>query len=447
MQPSPPIRRRSLVEAITASTIGTTIEWYDFFLYGTAAVLVFPAVFFPKADPFTGQILAISTFTVGFVARPFGGIVFGYMGDRLGRKAALVTTLLLMGISTLLVGFMPTYADIGIAAPILLTLLRFLQGLGVGGEWGGAVLMAIEYGHKGRRGWYASWPQVGVPLGLIASTGAMAICEGSLSREEFESWGWRIPFYFSGLLIIVGLIIRLRILETPLFEELRKQNQLSEAPLRETLRKHWREILLAAGTRMAENACFYLFALWVVSYGKTVLHVKESLMLQAVCIAAAIELFTMPFFGWLSDRLTRRYTYMAGCVFLILFAFPFFALLNTREPLWIILAIALAINGGHAVLYSVQASLIPELFGTRVRCTGASIGYQLGAPFAGGLAPLIAAFLVRDFPDQYWPLAVYIIVLALISLVCVHRLAETSKRDLSASEPGPSAKTDSELLE
>jgi MFS transporter, MHS family, shikimate and dehydroshikimate transport protein len=433
MPASPEIPRRSLIEAIIASTIGTTIEWYDFFLYGTAAVLVFPAVFFPKADPFTGQILAISTFTIGFIARPFGGIIFGYMGDRLGRKAALVTTLLLMGISTLLVGFMPTYADIGIAAPILLTLLRFLQGLGVGGEWGGAVLMALEYGHKGRRGWYASWPQVGVPLGLIASTGAIAICEYSLSRAEFESWGWRIPFYFSGLLIIVGLIIRLRILETPLFAQLRQQNQVAEAPLRETIRKHWREILLAAGTRMAENACFYLFALWVVSYGKTVLHVRESLILRAVCIAAAFELFTMPLYGWLSDFLTRRYTYIAGCIFLILFAFPFFAMLDTRDPLWITLAIVLALNCGHAVLYSVQASLIPELFGTRLRCTGASIGYQLGAPLAGGLAPLIAAFLVRDFPDQYWPLAVYIILLSVISLICVQRLAETSKNDLTAN--------------
>lgn len=439
--------RRSLIEAITASTIGTTIEWYDFFLYGFAAALVFPKVFFPDADPFNAQIYAFSTFTVGFIARPFGGIVFGYMGDRLGRKAALVTTLLLMGISTLLVGFLPTYADIGMAAPILLTLLRFLQGLGVGGEWGGAVLMALEYGHKGRRGWYASWPQVGVPLGLIASAGAIAICHSSLPTEEFESWGWRIPFYFSGLLIVVGLIIRLRILETPLFDELRQQKQLAEAPLRETIRKHWRDILLAAGTRMAENACFYLFTVWVLSYGEKSLHMTKSLMLRAVCIAAAIELFTMPLYGWLSDHLTRRHTYMAGCIFLILFAFPFFALLNTRDPLWITIAIVFALNGGHAVLYSVQASMIPELFGTRVRCTGASVGYQLGAPLAGGIAPIIAAFLVKGFPNEYWPLAIYVILLAMVSLICVYYLAETSKRDLSADACPPKPNPDDALLE
>lgn len=439
--------RRSLVEAVAASTIGTTIEWYDFFLYGTAAALVFPALFFPKADPFTGQILAFSTFTIGFLARPIGGILFGYMGDRLGRKAALVTTLLLMGFSTLLIGFLPTYAEIGVAAPILLTLLRFLQGLGVGGEWGGAVLMALEYGHKGKRGWYASWPQVGVPLGLLASTGAMALCQANLSSEEFHAWGWRVPFYLSGLLIAVGLIIRLRILETPLFAELQEKNQLAEAPLSETFRKHWRDILLAAGTRMAENACFYLFTAWIVSYGKTVLHVSDGLILRAVCIAAAFELFAMPLYGYLSDHFTRRYTYMAGCFFLIAFAFPFFALLNTRDEVWITVAIVVALNGGHAVLYSVQASMIPELFGTRVRCTGASVGYQLGAPLAGGIAPLIAAFLVRGFPNQYWPLAIYVILLSVVSLVCVHFLAETSKRDLSAT-PAPAQPTpDDELLE
>src|SRR5262245_51816215 len=247
---NPPTSRRALIEAIVASTIGTTIEWYDFFLYGTAAALVFPKLFFPEADPFTGQILAFSTFTVGFLARPLGGAVFGYMGDRVGRKAAVVTTLLLMGISTLLIGFVPVYADIGVWAPLLLTLLRFLQGLGVGGEWGGAVLLALEYGHSGRRGFYASWPQAGVPLGLLASTGVMAVFQGSLSEADFLDWGWRVPFYLSGLLVVIGLLIRMRILETPLFAALQEQNQVAEAPLRETVRQHWRDILLIAGTRV-----------------------------------------------------------------------------------------------------------------------------------------------------------------------------------------------------
>jgi metabolite-proton symporter len=432
MPPSPATSRRSLIEVIIASTVGTTIEWYDFFLYGTAAALVFPAIFFPDADPFTGLILSFGTYAVGFAARPFGGVIFGYMGDRVGRKATLVTTLLLMGFSTLAIGFMPTYAEIGIAAPIVLTALRFLQGLGVGGEWGGAVLLTLEYGHTGRRGLYASWPQAGVPLGLLASTAVMYFCQRSLTPEEFHSWGWRIPFYLSGVLIAVGLLIRLRIMETPLFAALQKENQVAEAPLRETLRQHWREVLLAAGVRLVENSCFYLFTAWVIAYGTKVLKMEEGLLLGAVCLAAAIELVTMPLYGALSDRLSRRFVYTIGCVFFIVFAFPFFALLNTRQPEWIVVAIVVVLNCGHAVVYSVQGSLIPELFGTRVRCTGASIGYQLGAPLAGGLAPLIAAFLVKWFPGQYWPLACYVILLALISLACVRRLAETSGSDLSA---------------
>ena len=422
--------RRSLVEAVIASTVGTTIEWYDFFLYGTAAALVFPALFFPQADPFTGQLLAFSTFTVGFLARPLGGVVFGAMGDRVGRKAALVATLLLMGVSTLAIGFLPTYEDIGVAAPIALTALRFVQGLGVGGEWGGAVLLALEYGHAGRRGFYASWPQAGVPLGLLSSTGVMALCQGLLSPEEFLAWGWRIPFYLSGLLIAVGLLIRMRILETPLFAQLQANNQVSEAPVRETLRHHWREVLLVAGTRVAENAVFYLFTAWTIAYGRDVLMVAPGVMLGAVNIAAATAFFTIPLFGMMSDRFTRRGAYMAGCWFMILFAFPFFMLLETREPVWIGVAIVSGIGVGHALLYSVQAALIPELFRTRVRCTGASIGYQLATPLAGGTAPLIAAYLVKSFPGQYWPLAMYVILIAIISLACVWRLAETSGRQL-----------------
>lgn len=431
MQTSRPvIPRRTAVEAVIASTVGTTIEWYDFFLYGTAAVLVFPKLFFPDADKFTGQILAFSTFTAGFLARPLGGAIFGYMGDRVGRKSALVTTLLLMGISTLCIGFLPTYHEIGVLAPLLLTLLRVLQGLGVGGEWGGAVLLALEYGQTGRRGLYASWPQAGVPLGLLASTGVTALCQRWLSEADFEAWGWRVPFYLSGLLIVIGLLIRLRVLETPLFTALREQNQVAEAPVRETLRHHWREVLLAAGTRIAENSCFYLFSVWAIAYGRDTLAIPADVMLLAVNTAAAVEFFTIPLFGALSDRRSRRGTYMAGCWFLILFAVPFFALLQTKQPACIMIAIVVALAGAHAMLYSVQAAMIPELFSTRLRCTGASLGYQLGAPLAGGVAPTLAAFLVKAFPGHYWPIAVYIIVTALISLACVQRLAETSRKDL-----------------
>jgi len=425
------IPRRSLIEAVVASTIGTTIEWYDFFLYGTAAALVFPNLFFPNHDPFIGQILSFSTFTVGFLARPLGGVLFGWMGDRIGRKSALVTTLLLMGFSTLAIGFIPTYAEIGLAAPILLTILRFLQGLGVGGEWGGAVLFALEYGHGGKRGFYASWPQAGVPLGLLLSTGVMALCQASLSPEEFRSWGWRIPFYLSGVLIAVGLLIRLRILETPLFAALQREDQVSKAPIRETLTRHWRDILLVAGARLVEQSCFYLFATFSIAYSRDVLKIDTKVMLRAVNIAAAIELFTIPLFGRLSDRFTRRRSYMFGCLFLMLFAFPYYALLDTRDPVCIVLAVVVAMTIGHAILYSVQGSLIPELFGTRLRCTGASLGYQLASPLAGGMAPIVATVLIREFPGQYWPLAAYIALLAMISFACVYRLAEKTKSDIS----------------
>jgi len=316
-----------------------------------------------------------------------------------------------MGISTLLIGFLPTYEQIGIAAPLLLTVLRMIQGLGVGGEWGGAVLLALEYGHQGRRGLYAIWPQAGVPLGLLASTGALAICQASMSPADFLAWGWRVPFYLSGLLIVVGLVIRFRILETPLFAKLKEQNQLAAAPISETLRKHWGDILLVAGARFTENACFYLFTFYAMRYAESRLRIDPSAVWTGVNVAAVVEFFTIPLFGNLSDRFSRRYTYMVGCLFLIVFALPFFALLETRDPFWIALAIVVGLGVGHALLYSVQASLIPELFGTRLRNTGASIGYQLAAPLAGGTAPLIATWLQYRYVDQYWPLAAYIMAM------------------------------------
>ncbi len=426
--------RRQLVEAVVASTVGTTIEWYDFFLYGTAAALVFPRLFFPEQSEFVGQIFAFLTFTAGFLARPIGGAVFGYLGDRVGRKATLVATLLLMGVSTLLIGFLPTHAQIGPAAPILLTLLRAVQGLGVGGEWGGAVLLALESGHRGRRGFYASWPQAGVPLGLLASTGVFTLVQEVVPEPAFTAWGWRIPFYLSGLLIVVGLVIRVRVLETPLFRELRQADRVARAPVAETVRRHWREILLVAGARLVENASFYLFTVFVLAYGTAVLGMPRAVFLYAVNVAAAVEFVTIPLFGALCDYWSRKAVYAGGCLFLMAFAVPYFALLETRDPGWIVLATVVALAGGHALLYSVQASLIPELFGTRLRYTGASLGYQLAAPVAGGLSPVIAATLAEVYRDQFWPLALYLIILSAVSLACVQRLAETSRKDLRAAE-------------
>ncbi|MGH7169467.1 MAG: MFS transporter, partial [Gemmataceae bacterium] len=394
--------RRAVIEAVIASTIGTTIEWYDFFLYGVMAALVFPALFFPEVDPFLGQMLSFLTFTAGFVARPLGGVVFGYLGDRIGRKSTLVATLLLMGLSTIAVGLLPTAATIGVAAPFLLTLLRFLQGIGVGGEWGGAVLLVLEHGHRGKRGFYASWPQAGVPLGLLTSAGVVAVFENGLSPTDFLAWGWRVPFLLSGLLIVVGLLIRTRILETPLFRQLQQTQQVAHAPITETLRRHWRDVLLAAGSRIGENSCFYLFSTYILAYGKDVLHVEAGLILWAVNLAAAVEIFTIPLWGLLSDHWSRKGMYLLGNLLLIGLAGPYYWLLGTLQPVAIVAAVVLSLALGHAMLYSVQASLIPELFGTRLRYTGASIGYQLAAPLAGGSAPLIAAWLAHMFPGQSW---------------------------------------------
>ncbi len=432
-KPTPPAApdRRTVIEAVVASTVGTTIEWYDFFLYGTAAALVFPALFFPAHDPFVGRLLSFGTFTVGFIARPLGGAFFGYLGDHVGRKSTLVTTLLLMGVSTLLIGVLPTYDQIGVTAPLILVLLRFLQGIGVGGEWGGAVLLALEYGHRGKRGFYASWPQAGVPLGLLTSTGVVALVERQLSPAAFLAWGWRIPFYLSGLLIVVGLLIRMRILETPLFVQLQKTKEVARSPVREVLVGHWRKVLLAAGARIAEQSCFYLFTAYILAYNKDVLELSPRLILLGINLAAGLELITIPLFGLLSDHFTRRRTYMLGCVYLAAFAFPYFALLQTRNPVAVIGAIVGSLVIGHAMLYSVQASLIPELFGTRLRYTGASLGYQLASPFAGGLAPLIAVGLVESYHEQYWPLALYIVVICMLSFVCVQMLAETSRNELT----------------
>ena len=430
-----PVRgRRQVLGAVVASTIGTTIEWYDFFLYGSAAALVFPKLFFPDKDPFVALILSFSTFTVGFLSRPLGGIIFGHLGDRKGRKAALVATLLLMGVSTLLVGLVPTHERIGVMAPLALVVLRILQGIGVGGEWGGAVLLALETGHRGKRGFFASCPQAGVPLGLLLSTGVLAAFIGGLSDEAFMSWGWRIPFLLSAVLIVVGLLIRIWVAESPLFSQLKDEDRVAKAPVLEVLRHNSREILLGAGSRFGENACFYVFAMYVLSYGESVLEVDRSLVLAAVMWGAAGAIFTIPLFGFLSDIWSRKGLYLAGNGLLLLFAFPYYALLENGSAGSIMLASIVALAVVHAMLYSVQASLLPELFSTRLRYTGASLSYQLAGPVAGGLAPIICASLAHQYPGQYWPLAVYLILISLISIVCIWQLGETARKDISGTE-------------
>jgi metabolite-proton symporter len=428
---SSPTDWKRLVTAVLGSTIGTTIEWYDFFLYGTAAAIVFPQVFFPTQSPFVGQIASFGTFSVGFLSRPLGGAIFGRIGDQQGRKAALVATLLLMGISTLLIGLLPSYEQIGIAAPLLLVSLRFLQGIGVGGEWGGAVLLAVESGHRGRRGLLASFPQAGVPIGLLLSTGVMALCERLLPESEFRRWGWRVPFLASVLLIAVGFLIRSFVTESPLFTQLKSQRKTAQTPLVDVVSTHGREILLGAGCRLSENSVFYIFATYVLAYGEAVLHLPRATTLTAVNIAAAVACITIPLFGIASDLSSRKAVYFAGNLLLIVLAIPYYALLGTGQPAAVLVATIIMLGFVHAMLYAVQASLISELFATRIRYTGASLAYQLAGPFAGGLAPIIAATLVRLFPGSYLPLALYIALLAVISIVCVHFLGETSRKDIA----------------
>jgi MHS family shikimate/dehydroshikimate transporter-like MFS transporter len=419
----------SIRPVILASFIGTTIEWYDFFLYGTAAALVFNKLFFPNVNPLAGTLSAFGTFAVGFVARPIGGIIFGHFGDRVGRKSMLIYSLLIMGIATFIIGLLPTYASIGILAPILLVAMRFAQGIGVGGEWGGAVLMAVEHSTKGSRGFHGSWVQMGVGAGLLLSTITFTLFSSSLSQAEFLAWGWRVPFLLSVILIGVGLFIRLRIFETPIFARLKETQGETRRPIVEVLRQQPKDVLLAMGMRFAENGPFYIMSVFVLSYGEAHLQLPKSTMLTGVIIASTISLLVIPVYGALSDRIGRRPVYQAGALFTFLFAFPFFWLLDTRSPNLIWLAIALAVNVGHDPMYAVQAAYFSELFGTRVRYTGASLSYQLSSVFAGGLAPLVATGLLAWVGSS--AVAGYVVVMALITIVSTYLATETFRDEIS----------------
>ncbi len=424
-----PKKATSIRAVILASFIGTTIEWYDFFLYGTAAALVFNKLFFPNVDALTGRLSAFGTFAVGFIARPVGGLVFGHYGDRKGRKAMLIYSLVIMGVATFAIGLLPTYERIGILAPIFLVVLRFAQGIGVGGEWGGAVLMAVEHSQGKNRGFHGSWPQMGVPAGLLLSTTVFALLSSNLSDAEFLAWGWRVPFLLSFILIGVGLFVRLRILETPAFTRLKGAGSERRVPLLDVVRHHRRNALLGMGIRLAENGTFYIFTVFVLSYGESQLKLPRSTMLTGVMIASVIGLFTTPAFGALSDRVGRRPVYLTGAVFTFLFAFPFFRLLDTRTPFLIWLAIVLAVNIGHDAMYGPQAAYLSELFGTGVRYTGASLSYQLTSVFSGGFAPLIATALLASFGT--FAVAAYMSGMALITVVSTYFASETFRVDIS----------------
>ena len=420
---------------LTSSIVGTAIEWYDFFIYGTAAALVFPALFFPNSSPLAGTLASFATLSVGFFARPLGGIVFGHFGDRIGRKSMLVATLLIMGIATFAVGLVPSYQSIGIWAPVLLVVLRFFQGVAVGGEWGGATLLAMEYAPTGKRGFYAGLPQAGVPVGLLLSTGVFAFMSAVLTDQQFASWGWRVPFLLSVLLIGVGLFIRLKIAESPEFARVKESATEARMPILDVVRTYPKNLLLASGARVANNAWFYLLAIFILSYGTAELGLDRNTLLRGVLVGAAIGMFTIPAYAALSDRIGRRPVFMVGAACMALFAFPLFWLVDTGSPVLILLALVFGFNVCHDAQYGPQGAYMCELFGTRVRYTGASLAYQLTTAFVGGLTPLIATALLAWTGGEPWPVATYMIVLALISLVALYLSPETYRIDTSETQP------------
>jgi metabolite-proton symporter len=411
-----------------ASLIGTTIEWYDFFLYGTAAALVFNRLFFPNTDPLMGTLLAFGTYAVGFIARPVGGIIIGHYGDKVGRKSMLVLTLVIMGVATFFIGLLPTYDQIGIWAPIALVTLRLAQGFGVGGEWGGAVLMAVEHAPPGKRGFYGSWPQIGVPAGLLLANAVFSFFS-NLPEEQFLSWGWRVPFLLSIFLVFVGLVIRVRILETPAFARIKDTSAEAHQPIIEVVRKYPKQVLLAMGARFAENGGFYIYSVFVLTYATQLVKFPQQTVLYGILIGAALELAAIPFFGALSDRLGRRPVYLFGAIVTAVFAYPLFWLIDTASTaaLWSGIAIAFVLS--HAAMYAPQAAFLSELFGTRVRYSGASLGAQLASVFAGALAPLIATALLRE-GYRGGAIALYVIGLAVVTIVSVILASETHRENI-----------------
>ena len=424
-------RKASLPLVAGSSLAGTAVEWYDFFLYGTAAALVFNQLFFPASDPLVGTVLAFATYAVGFVARPIGAVVLGHYGDRYGRRATLIASLLLMGGSTFLIAFLPTYARIGVAAPVLLVALRLVQGFALGGEWGGAVLLVSEHGSKERRAFYSSWPNVGPPLGNLMAAGVMLLLSNTLTDEAFLSWGWRVAFGLSAVLVVIGLVLRLYVTETPLFEQAARDADHAPKglPAGVVIRQHWRMVLLGAATRFGENAGFYIYSLFVITYVTKMLGLESSVALNAVLVGQGLAIIAIPLLAVLADRIGRKPIYLTASVATIVWAFVFFGLLDTKDPRLIILAVA----GGlliFAMFSSVIGAFFSELFPTEVRYSGVSIAYNLASVVAGSLAPIIAIWLYARYESGY-AIGAYLAAMGLVSLIASLIAKETRETDLA----------------
>ena len=418
---------------VLASAVGSALEWYDFFIYGTAAALVFGQLFFPKSDPEVGTLLSFATFGVGFFARPLGGMFFGHLGDRLGRKPVLVMTLLLVGGGTFLIGLLPTYDSVGVLAPVLLVALRLLQGFGAGAEYGGAVLLAVEHAPPGKRGLFGSFAPLGVTVGLLLANGVFAAL-AAMPQQDFMSWGWRVPFLLSIVLVLVGFYIRARVSETPAFVEIAAKRKVARSPVIDAVRNHPREFLVVIGARMAENGLGYLFPVFALNYMTQQLHLPKALVLQGNMLAYTVQLATIPLFSLLSDRIGRRPVYMGGAIFSALFAFPFFMLVNTQTQPLIWLALVLAIAVGVGAMFGPQAAYFAELFTTRLRYSGFAFARELGSLLAGGPAPFMAGLLLIWGGGQPWYVAMYIIVMALITATALYFGPETYHSDLHQPE-------------
>ena len=417
----------SIRTIVAASAIGTTIEWYDFLIYATAASLVLNKLFFPTDDPLVGKLISISTVGVGFFARPFGAVILSHFGDRLGRKSPLIVTMVSMGLATTLIGLLPSYASIGIAAPILLVACRLVQGIAVGGEWGGAVLIATEHSPPDKRGFYGSLVQIGFPLGMSLGT-ASFFALGYLDDKQFMSWGWRIPFLASAALVAIGIFVRLRIGETPDFKRVVSEGKISRVPVLDAIRLHPKDLLIGLGARITEISWIYVLTIFGLSYAVTTLALPRSLILGAIALGAAVELITIPLFGHLSDRVGRRPIYLLGCVAAICLSFPIFWALATRDSFAVILAFVVGMSVGHGIMYGVQASFLSEMFPSNLRYTGASLGYQIAAPIGGGLVPLAAAAVVELTDGATWPVWLLMILIALTTVFAVLAARETAPK-------------------